>query len=119
MADINSIIANRLKAAREHAGLNKVEIASLLGLSKQGYNPYEQGRRVFTIEQLVHFSMVLRRPVAYFLGIDEGLDAEAEELLYHYRRIQDPILREAARDAVRREAEIDKRLRAQRGDHSD
>ena len=118
MVDINNVIAARLRQAREQAGLNKVEFADLLGLSKQGYNPYEQGRRVFTIEQLVQFSTVLHRPVAYFVGLDAEPDVETEELLYHYRRIQDPIFREAARDAVRRQAEIDERIRAQRG-HSD
>lgn len=95
------------------------DVSEALGLSEVGYGHYERGIRAFTVEQLFQLSRVLGKPVTFFLGLDTGLDPEAEDLLFHYRRIQHPIIREAARDAVRREAETDERLRAQRGDHSD
>lgn len=94
MKHINETIAKRLREARENTGLTKVELAERLGLTKQGYNPYERPSGVnFTAEQLEQFADALGKPVTWFLGIETDLAEDEAELLHAYRSIDDKALR--------------------------
>ena len=81
-------IAKRVSQAREDAGLSKTEFASKLGLSKQGYQPYEQCISPYSVQQLFTAARVLNRPVEHFLGLDTDLSPDEEQLLALYRAIE-------------------------------
>jgi len=81
-------ITDRVIQARERAGLNKVEFADRIGLSKQGYTPYELGKTAFTVQQLFKIASVLGRPVEYFLGLDTGLTGREERVLILFREAE-------------------------------
>jgi transcriptional regulator with XRE-family HTH domain len=78
-------ITERVMRAREDLGMTKTEFAEKLGLSKQGYQPYEKYRAPFSISQLFQISRILERPVAYFLGLDTGLTGREERALMLFR----------------------------------
>lgn len=98
-------IARRLEQAREAAGLSKAEFARALGLSKAGYTPYEQGRHAFTVADIIRFSRILGRSVAWFLGIETNLSEDEDELLTNYRRVTDDRIRQLILSAARNGSE--------------
>jgi transcriptional regulator with XRE-family HTH domain len=85
MPSLNKQIADRVARAREELHLTKVDLAEQLGLSKQGYTPYEQGRTPFTVEQLLLLSRILQRRVEWLLGLESDLAEDEERLLGAYR----------------------------------
>lgn len=82
-------ITDRVIEARKKAGLTQVELAERLGLSKQGYHPYEKYQTAFTLEQLYQLSRILGRSIAWFLDIDCGLAPDEQEWLEIYRSLDD------------------------------
>jgi transcriptional regulator with XRE-family HTH domain len=78
-------VTERVIRAREEAGLTKTDLAEKLGLSKQGYNPYERFQVCFTVAQIFTVARVVGRPVEYFLGLDTGLTSDEERALSYYR----------------------------------
>ena len=80
-------IAQRVKEARQAAGLSQEDLGRRMGLTKVGYGEYERAHRLFDTEQLAKLSQILGRPVEYFLGLDMGLTEEEEQLLASYRAI--------------------------------
>lgn len=102
-------IAKRVAAARVGNRMTKVELADALGLSKQGYNPYEQGKGTFTIEQLFKLARILGRSVEYFLGLDNGLTTEQDELLTLYENLPNDQARRWALEALRAQARLERK----------
>ena len=78
-------ITERVMRVREEAGMTKTEFAERLGLSKQGYQPYEKYEAPFSISHLFLVSRILGRPLEYFLGLDTGLTEDEGQLLASYR----------------------------------
>lgn len=88
----NRAITERIIAAREANGLAKNELAERLGLTKSGYTPYERFNGVsydgtFTVEQIFKLSRILGRSVEHFLGLDNGLTEQEDELLTLFQRL--------------------------------
>lgn len=83
-------ISERVIRAREDAGLSKSEFGERLGLSKQGYQHYENFTTPFTVQQLFAAARILERPVEHFLGLRTELTPEEQQLLVLFRKAQKP-----------------------------
>jgi transcriptional regulator with XRE-family HTH domain len=79
------MVAERVANARRVAGMTKLVLAERVGLSKQGWQPYETGRRRFDVELLFRVAAAVGQPVTYLLNVDSGLTDEEEEVIKCYR----------------------------------
>lgn len=106
-------IAKRVRSARENgrSKLTQEEVGNILGLSQVGYSHYEACRVPFTVEQLFRLSRFLGRSVEHFLGLDNGLAEDEDELLTWFGQIESPHIRQAVLDDVRRQANVDRQIR--------
>ncbi len=93
---VDLAIARRVEEARAVAGLSKADLAERLGLSKQGYTPYERGAHAYTVVELLELSRILRRTVEWLAGLAESRVPEEDAVLAAMRRISDPQLRSFA-----------------------
>jgi len=89
LTDREDEIARRVRGVRESLNPRPTqeEMGQALGLSQVGYSHYEACRVPFTIEQLFILSRILGRSVEYFLGLDNGLTEEEDELLTRYKAL--------------------------------
>ena len=106
-------IARNVRKARETQGLKKTDVAEALGLTKQGYTPYERHGR-FTCAQLLELSRLFDRPIEWFLGLPSELTEDEQQLLAAYREINNPTLEYMAQEMVRAQVTAAKRLREER-----
>ena len=106
------MIGAKLKAAREFAGLNQVDVADFLGLRQSSYSQIEAGRNSLRVEHLIKLSKLLDRPVNYFLGLSDqpSLSPDESELLHLYRALP-PGLDQYALAALRAWAGLRSELR--------
>ena len=89
MGELKKTIGNKLKEAREEAGLSQSEVAELLRLRRgSSYGHIESGRNWITVEHLLKLSDFYRKPIAFFLGAKHAdLSADESELLHLYRAL--------------------------------
>lgn len=66
-----------LKQIREKSGLTQVDVAKMLGISKQAYNNYERGRREADYETLLKLAEILDTTVD---GLLTGTPSEPQAL---------------------------------------
>lgn len=59
----------RLKAARKAAGMTQQEIARRLGITRNGYQFYELGKRDPSTPTVIKLSKMFNRPTDYFFGL--------------------------------------------------
>jgi len=85
--DTARAIADRVIQTREEAGLSKVEFASIIGVSKQAYTPYEQYSTEYSLEQLFIISRTFGKPLPWLLGLPSELAPDEEQLLHLYRSL--------------------------------
>lgn len=62
------VFADRLKTARQAAGMNQTEFGASLGLSQRAISNYESADREPSIANIVRFAQKLRRPLNWFFG---------------------------------------------------
>lgn len=62
------IFADRLKFARQKTKMSQKAFAEKLGLSQNGYSPYENGQRNPSIPMLIRLSKILGRSADWLLG---------------------------------------------------
>lgn len=62
------VFADRLKFARQKTKMSQKEFAEKLGLSQNGYSPYENGQRNPSIPMLIRLSRLLNRSADWLLG---------------------------------------------------
>jgi transcriptional regulator with XRE-family HTH domain len=63
-------IAQRLRAAREHAGLSQGQVARLLQLHRPSVSELEAGRRSVSAEELTELARIYDVSVTWLLGED-------------------------------------------------
>ena len=63
-----SIIAERLRTAREKVGITKAEASRRLNLSKIGYCRYESGERTPSVQTLEVIALCFGTSVSYLTG---------------------------------------------------
>ena len=79
-------IAQRLKIAREHAGLSQGQVAKLLGVHRPTISEIEAGRRKVSTDEVVAFSRIYEVTVTWLTdekeddGIDERVKLAARDL---------------------------------------
>ena len=69
-----STIGERLRLARDQAGLSQGQVARLLSMHRPTISEIEAGRRRVTAEELVTFSRIYEVSVAWLSGTDAGDD---------------------------------------------
>lgn len=71
-----STVAERLRLAREQAGLSQGQVAKLLDMHRPTISEIEAGRRRVAAEELREFSRIYEVSVAWLTGsdADDGLD---------------------------------------------
>jgi len=84
------------------------DLAKALALEEQSYGHYERGRYAFTIEHLFKLSSILGRSVAHFLGIDNGLSRDEDELLTLYKNLPTDRARRLAIRSLRAHADLER-----------
>lgn len=84
----NTLIPERLKAAREHLNLSKAEAARRIGLTAASYVRYEAGYRSPSPQVLMSIAEKLETSVAYLSG--ETNDISSDIVIIH--KDSDPLL---------------------------
>lgn len=62
-----------IEQARILAGLTQVETAERLGMSEKTYIQYEKYRRVFKMNDGMHFSQIVKRPLSQIIFFEGQL----------------------------------------------
>jgi transcriptional regulator with XRE-family HTH domain len=65
-------IADRLRMAREHAGLSQTQVAKLHNVHRPTISEIEAGRRNVTAEELTSFANTYDVSVSWLLGEESG-----------------------------------------------
>ena len=83
---MTDIIAQRVRQAREWAGLTQNELADYLGVTRPMVTAIENGRASLTVENLLILHKVLDQPVEWFLGFNRfDLTDQESRLLALFR----------------------------------
>jgi transcriptional regulator with XRE-family HTH domain len=101
MTDLGKLAAQRIRDAREGAGLTQAELADALGITRAAVTSIENGRSTLTLRNLEELPRILHKPLTFFLGLDSGLTADEAELLELYRALPPGFPRESARGILR------------------
>ena len=64
-SSINNVLAARLRAAREQAGLSQGQVAKMLGLHRPSISEIEAGRRKVTADELAHLASIYAVSVSW------------------------------------------------------
>lgn len=89
-------LPERIKKIREDRGLNKAEMARLLGLSKMGYLRYESADRTPSHQTIVFMAQKLGTSPDYLIGATENPDPKE----YIISKSDDPALFELITDVI-------------------
>lgn len=103
MSELKTLIANRLKTAREEQNLTQSDVAEALGIERGSYSQIEIGRNMLTIEHLLKLPAIFHRPIHYFLGQPgpNEITFDEVEVLELFRSISPGLPRETALDLLR------------------
>jgi transcriptional regulator with XRE-family HTH domain len=66
-SDEHKYLVERLKKAREEAGLSQTTVAKLLGRTQSYVSKVESGQRRIDVVQLKQFARIYKKPLDYFL----------------------------------------------------
>lgn len=69
-------LGKRIQQAREEAGLNQEQLASMLGCSQPTLSNYEKGKSRIYLTQLQKVAEILNKPAHYFLEAMEPAESE-------------------------------------------
>lgn len=68
----DDVLAARLRAAREQAGLSQGQVAKLMSLHRPTISEIEAGRRRVVSEELTKFADIYKVTVAWLMGEEGG-----------------------------------------------
>lgn len=74
-------LADRLRKAREHAGLSQEELAEATGISRRTVSAYEQGHPV-KIPFLIAWAMACNVDMAWLAGVEPGTPINRDSIDY-------------------------------------
>jgi transcriptional regulator with XRE-family HTH domain len=106
-----TVIANRLRLARERAGLSQGQVAKILGLHRPSVSEIEAGRRGVSAEELSALSKTYGVSVSWLLEAEES-DVARDRLELAARE-----LGKLKPDDLERLIQLLTSLRTDRGDH--
>lgn len=89
-----------MREARESEGLSQRQLSAIMSRSNAYISLVESKRLNATVLDLIGFVVALKRPLKYFLPLDEVQDEEITgdewELLTQYRKLKDEAIRKTA-----------------------
>lgn len=94
-------LGQRIRRARERAGLSQEEFAALIHRDQRAVSLYENGVRKVAATDLARFGEVLNVPPAYFYEENLLRDDLDERLLYEFHKLPSPELKEVAIEGIR------------------
>lgn len=107
-------MGDRVKAAREEAGLTQEELAQRIGLRRAALSDIEEGKSEAFSSSFVQIAYHLRKPLAYFLPQfvydelkQEALDPLDQELLLQSLQIHSDGMKRFAISLVKTIADLD------------
>lgn len=68
---MRSTLGEKIKEARKEADLSQLELGVALKVSDKTISGYESGRISPPIEKLQKIAELLRKPITFFLGVDD------------------------------------------------
>ena len=66
------MVAEKVKALREQAGLTQAELARQLGITRSSVNAWEMGISVPSTQYIVELSSIFKVSTDYLLGVDNS-----------------------------------------------
>jgi len=109
----STAIGELIRSAREEKGMSQGELAEAIYKRRTSISDIEKGKMYPDIVSMMLISNFLQKPLSYFIpsnfrGFPEysEITEEEEELLFHFRRIQQPEQRKIAIAQVRTMADI-------------
>lgn len=107
-------VGERVREAREEAGLSQKELAEKISRRTATISEIETGKSETTITTLIYLAGALGKPLTYFFPRvlrsqlkTEDLEAEELELLSQFREIYEDSLKKIAIDQVKALAQFD------------
>ncbi len=82
-----SIFGNRIRQAREKAGLSQGELAEQVGKDKRAIYEYEKGERKLAATELPLFAKALNVPLLYFFEGELAVKDHDVEFLTRFHQI--------------------------------
>ena len=70
-AEKSTLIGNRLRLAREQAGLSQGQVAKMVNLHRPSISEIEAGRRKVSAEELAEFARIYGVSMDWLAGVDE------------------------------------------------
>ncbi len=95
-AGIDVYVGQRLRLARNLAGLTQQGLAAKLGISFQQVQKYESGANRLAVGTLFEISLLLDQPLAYFLPPKEGEPAREDDARESFATVRFAATREGA-----------------------
>jgi transcriptional regulator with XRE-family HTH domain len=70
-SDVRTVMAERIRKAREMSGLSQAQAAKILGLHRPSVTEIEAGNRKISAEEITKFSGLYKVDVSWLLGDSE------------------------------------------------
>jgi transcriptional regulator with XRE-family HTH domain len=94
-------LGQRIRHARERAGLSQEEFAALIARDQRAVSQYENGVRKIAVTDLSRFAEALGMPVAYFYEDLPPADELDQVLLHEFHQLPSPELKALVIEMVR------------------
>lgn len=78
--NVRESIAERLRAAREQAGLTQGQVAKLLGVNRPTISEIEAGRRKVSVEEVTEFARIYDVSISWLAKAESEVASPAVEL---------------------------------------
>jgi transcriptional regulator with XRE-family HTH domain len=95
----NSVLGQKIKQARQQAGLSQERLAEMVGVTFQQIQKYENGQTTLNIHKLQLIAKALNHPAKeFFQDVPDGrpnITVEEMKLLQAYRKIKNTEVRGA------------------------
>ena len=111
--DLNEFIVSREIEARKEKGWSQRQLGQMLRRSNAYISQVESHRLDLNVVDLIGLSLLLEKPIKYFLPIDEkdkdALSGLEWELVHQFRKIADESIKQAAVKQVAELVKISKK----------
>ncbi len=87
-SDQNTRIGQRVRAAREMAGLSQDELARVIGRTPSAISNYERGTRPLSAVDLARIAEATHQPPGFFFGEDSEVPAKEEILGIAFEQVR-------------------------------
>ena len=99
-------LGQRIRQAREQAGLSQTQVANTLNLDQSSISELERGRRRLFVSELLELARLFDRPVLYFLNSETEQSDRDLQLLQYFHRLPSSKAQQIAIDIIRLLAQI-------------